>query len=596
MPARRLIALALVTLAPSVTRADTLAYWRFEDHPAGAKLDAKTGTEEPPFSTAESSAKERGLLRTWNTRRAIAPPDTSGTFVAPPDLPKLVGEMPNERGARFVGNQDFYSVPESPIDSARLPTFTVEALFNLSALSGQNQDRFQTVVGKDGKPIERLPFQPFVAVVGGHDNEHMTRDCLAINIIDRSGTYRSAASRTKLERDRWYAFAAVCDGQSLKLFINRFDGKGYQHEGEAGVDGGLIDSTGTWTIGRGMFDRGPNSWLQGFADEIRISDEALPPEKWLTAGVNEIVAKPQPPTPAIPKPIECVTDLADPAVLLHDGVYYLYGTATDGKGFDVYTSRDLKHWEKGRRVIEAGPGVWGDDHFWAPGVIEHNGRVYLYYSANGLLPDAGQPRTTRINIAVADSPAGPFREVLARMPLIGRAVIDPQPFIDDDGKAYLYFVGDVSEGRGQIYMARLADDLLSIVGEPIRCIESSQPWEGPTWNEGPFVIRDGDTYVLMYSGEFWASPNYAVGFATSPSPLGPWKKYDENPILRRYAGLLGTGHNSVVRSPDGKSWLTFFHAHRGENDATRDTYLAELKIDRDARGEIVLKVGPWADK
>ena len=589
------ISLIIVMTLSAAGRADVLAHWRFEDRGVGEQLDAKTGGDEQPLTITASLAADINALRTFNTRPDLYPPNTSPTFVAPTDLPPLAGKIANVRCARFIGSEDLYTASKAgkrpPIDSAKLKQFAVEGLFKVAVLSARNDNRFQVIVGKDGKPVGSLPFQPFVAVVAGQDDKEMKRDCLSINVIDESGTFRVAASKTPLTAGQWYAFAAVCDGRSLKLFVNRFDGAGYRVEGEVAMSGGLIDCDESWTVGRGMFDRGPNSWFQGMIDEVRISDEALATATLLTAGVDTIAAAPAVEARAIEKPTRCVENLADPAALYHDGVYYLYGTG-DTQGFDVHSSRDLKTWTKGPRVIERGPGVWGDADFWAPGIIEHGGRFYLYYSAVGPLPEGGGRRSARMNVAVADSPLGPFTEVFARMPLIGRAVIDPQPFVDADGQAYLYFVGDVNEGRGQIYVVRLGDDMISTIGEPVLCIERSQPWEGPTWNEGPFVFKDGDSYVLMYSGEFWASPDYAVGFATSPSPLGPWKKSDENPILHRYAGLLGTGHNSVVRGPDG-GMLMFFHAHRGQGDARRDTYFAKLRIDRDARKQVMLKVEPW---
>jgi xylan 1,4-beta-xylosidase len=35
--------------------------------------------------------------------------------------------------------------------------------------------------------------------------------------------------------------------------------------------------------------------------------------------------------------------LADPHIFFHEGLYYLYGTASH-QGFEVYASRDLKNW------------------------------------------------------------------------------------------------------------------------------------------------------------------------------------------------------------------------------------------------------------
>lgn len=593
------IAAWLIALLPAAALAETLAYWRFEDHPVGGKLDAERGVTTPPFTTTEDSSGNGNALRTYNTRRTLFPPDTSGTFISIDRLPRLSGGVSNTRGVRFTGRQDFYTFDNDetppPVASAPLRQFTVEGFFRLSALSRRIQNRYQVIVGKDGKPVDRLPFQPFVVVVGGRDDEYGARDCLRVHIIDSTGEYRTAASPTPLQANAWYAFAATCDGEVLRLYLNRFDGKGYQLEGESSVQGGLMNSIGQWVIGRGMLNYEANSWLYGDVDEVRISNEVLEPASWLAADLRELAEPPVEAPVEVVKPQLAVRGLADPSVLLHDGVYYLYGT-TDTTSFTVFTSLDLKTWERGPKILSAGEGVWGDSAFWAPGILHHKGRFYLYYSASGELPHSGGRRSVRIGVAVADSPTGPFKEVVPRMPLLGRAVIDPEPFIDDDGTPYLFFVADIPEnnGSGQIYVVRLSDDLLSPVDEPVLCIEPSQAWEGSTWNEGPYVFRDGDTYVMMYSGDFWASPNYSVGVATAPTPYGPWDKRDDNPFLRRYAGLRGTGHNSMVRAPDGKGWLTFFHAHPSpDRTEPRDTYFTRLVIDRDARGEVRLRAEPW---
>ncbi len=50
------------------------------------------------------------------------------------------------------------------------------------------------------------------------------------------------------------------------------------------------------------------------------------------------------------------------------------------------------------------------------------------------------------------------------------------------------------------------------------------------------VFKDGDTYYLYYHGvpknkDIWARLAYRVGVTTSSHPLGPWKKYEKNPII-----------------------------------------------------------------
>lgn len=284
-------------------------------------------------------------------------------------------------------------------------------------------------------------------------------------------------------------------------------------------------------------------------------------------------------------------DLADPDVLLHEGVYYLYATSITNLGYFVWTSTDLVNWTQHEEMALSRDHLsWGSQNFWAPDAIHHNGKFYLFYSCVG--PVSNGRTSHRICVAVADNPLGPFKETRAPMFEIDQAVIDANVFIDNgpagNGKAYLYYSLDHSENwkrggrrRSELCVVPLADDLLSVAGEATFCFGASQPWEGrheieDTWNEAPFVFRHGDTYVMMYSARVFSDPLYAVGYATSKSPLGPWTKADENPILKRTRHASGPGHNSVVPSPDGTELFIVYHTHK-DLDGGHDR---ELNIDR----------------
>jgi hypothetical protein len=52
-----------------------------------------------------------------------------------------------------------------------------------------------------------------------------------------------------------------------------------------------------------------------------------------------------------------------------------------------------------------------------------------------------------------------------------------------------------------------------------------------------------------------------VGYATAPSPTGPWTKYAWNPILASNAYVHGAGHHSVTHSPDGREMFIAYHTH-----------------------------------
>jgi beta-xylosidase len=102
-------------------------------------------------------------------------------------------------------------------------------------------------------------------------------------------------------------------------------------------------------------------------------------------------------------------------------------------------------------------------------------------------------------------------------------------------------------------------DLLHAAGPRKQLFGLSQSWEnGQNFStvEGPYVIRHGSLYYLFYSGNDW-SGNYAMGYATSRSPLGPFAKCSCNPVLRGTKEILGPGGGSIVQGPDNADWLVF---------------------------------------
>ena len=88
------------------------------------------------------------------------------------------------------------------------------------------------------------------------------------------------------------------------------------------------------------------------------------------------------------------------------------------------------------------------------------------------------------------------------------------------------------------------------------------------WEEGSTTFKLGGTYYLTYSANNWESPSYGVGYATAPSPLGPFKKYSGNPILSQdpAIGMYSTGHGSLAFSPYGGE-MYYVHHGRPTTDA-----------------------------
>ena len=271
-------------------------------------------------------------------------------------------------------------------------------------------------------------------------------------------------------------------------------------------------------------------------------------------------------------PVEVVSmtlPIADPYILLYDGMYYAYGTSGDN-GFEVYTSDDLETWKRSSAMALNKQDSYADRWFWAPEVyyVEKAKKFYLFYSAD-----------EHICVATSDSPYGPFVQD-EKKPIREEKSIDTSVFFDDDGKAYLYFVR-FTDGN-VIWVAELNDDLKSIKEETLtQCFAAEEPWELilPKVVEGPSVIKQGDTYYLMYSANGYTSQDYAVGYATSKSPFGPWKKYEKNPILHNYKGLVGVGHGAPFIDKEGKMRYVF-HAHKSTTEIhPRDAYVVDMSLE-----------------
>lgn len=281
---------------------------------------------------------------------------------------------------------------------------------------------------------------------------------------------------------------------------------------------------------------------------------------------------------------------ADPFVLEWQGVYYAYGTGAtlleaDGRAFPVLSSTDFAHWTYVGGAMEPLTDPAGTA-YWAPEVAERDGRFYLYYSACGGDGDESH----RLRVAIADHPAGPFRDSGHLLLPDEGFTIDAHPFRDPlDGRWYLFFAKDFFDGRvgtGTAVVA-LNDDMVSTSGAPRPVVRATADWQiyernrplyGRTWDawhtvEGPFVVHHDGRYYCFYSGGPWTTPDYGVSYGVADTVLGPYRddwSQDGPTVLKGIPGqVLGPGHNSVVRGPDGQTDFIVYHAWDPAHTARR---------------------------
>ncbi len=280
-----------------------------------------------------------------------------------------------------------------------------------------------------------------------------------------------------------------------------------------------------------------------------------------------------------------IKNIGDPFILrAQDGLYYCYATSA-ADGFKAWASPDLVHWQAIGYVYRRQSDSWGESDFWAPEVVFYRNKYFMHYSARW-----GKNQSLRMGVAIAESPRGPFVDISNRpMFDFGYAAIDGHVFFDEDGRKYFYYSRDCSENivaerhESHLYVVELDDDLVSFRSEPILIAKPEQDWETChseewRWNEGPFMLKHAGTYYLMYSANFYASREYAVGYALAENPTGPFRKAAHNPVLASSCPeISGPGHNSVTVAPDGKSLVIAYHIHTDPRQPSGDR---QVCIDR----------------
>lgn len=270
--------------------------------------------------------------------------------------------------------------------------------------------------------------------------------------------------------------------------------------------------------------------------------------------------------PSIDSPVESSTfgnpidprDFADPFILSVGGTYYAYATNTPGVHLPVRRSDDLVNWQDLPDAMGPLPRWARAGLTWAPDVMAVEGGFVLYYTVRHRR--SGQQV---IGAAFSRSPEGPFTDT-SRKPLITQhdlgGAIDAHAFTDHDGQRYLYWKNDGnSRGLGTwLWVQRLSDDGLTLLGRPRKLIRNDRSWERHLI-EAPFVVARDGRYHLFYSAAHYDDHTYCVGHAVGHSPMGPFVKDAHGPLLATHGAVAGPGGQGVITDACGGTWM-YYHA------------------------------------
>lgn len=261
---------------------------------------------------------------------------------------------------------------------------------------------------------------------------------------------------------------------------------------------------------------------------------------------------------------------ADPAIVRHQGAYYLFETLADG----YWRSTDLVDW------TFIAPSRWPFQSIVAPAVWSDGARLYI-------MPATMEPEA----ILVSDDPARGKLDYLTRrtLPLPGAVPPgfedrmkpgdfppgpwDPALFRDGDGKWYLYWD---SSNIFPLYGIELdPDHALAYRGSPKTLISldpASHGWERfgrdhsgtmpdgtpvKPFIEGAWMTKVNGRYYLQYAAPGTEYNVYANGTYVSDKPLGPFTYAPYNPVAYKPGGFVeGAGHGSTFQDAYGNWWNT----------------------------------------
>ena len=272
-------------------------------------------------------------------------------------------------------------------------------------------------------------------------------------------------------------------------------------------------------------------------------------------------------------------DYPDPSVIRVGNDYWATATSSEwAPHFPILHSRDLVNWEIKGYVFEQMPG-WAKANFWAPEISEYKGKFFVYFTAR-----EASSNHLAVAVATADRPEGPWTD---HGPLVAQDAgsIDAMPFTDAAGVRWLVWKEDGNSKKlpTPIWLQRLSDDGLKLVGERKEIFHNDTPWEGAV-AEGPFVLRHGGYYYVFYSGNACCGRNcnYALGVARAKDMQGPWEKAPTNPILAGNDAWRCPGHGSIVSDPEGRFWLLYHsYAQKGFVATGREMLLDEVVFGAD---------------
>ncbi len=253
---------------------------------------------------------------------------------------------------------------------------------------------------------------------------------------------------------------------------------------------------------------------------------------------------------------------------LQNKTYYMYAQAANREGsnftgVEVYTSKDLIHWDHPHPVLELDKNA-GIEAVWAPEMHKYKGKYYLFVTLtyknklNEKKPvdkkSWPEMHMRGTHIYFADSPSGPFKPFIEKSHTPEEWMALDGTLYVEDGLPYMVFCHEwVQTIDGSMDYIRLNDDLSGTVGKPELMFKASgapgaiQSATSGKVTDGCFLYRSTiSNRLFMIWSTFIPGNGYCVLLSHSESGNinGSWK---EQKVIYTQNG----GHGMIFRSFEG---------------------------------------------
>lgn len=241
-------------------------------------------------------------------------------------------------------------------------------------------------------------------------------------------------------------------------------------------------------------------------------------------------------------------DYSDPDAVRVGSDYYMVASSfSNAPGLPVLHSKDLVNWTLVNYALKKLPAPRYEKAVhgcgvWAPSIRYHEGLYYICFP----MPDEG------LYMCTAADPCGEWSEPVMIYEGAGR--IDPCPFWDDDGKAYL--VSGVAKSRtgykSVLHVQEMRPDGMGLIGEPVPIFDGNE--NDQVTIEGPkFYKRNGWYYILAPAG------GVKTGWQTVLRSRNIFGPYEYRVIMRQGdTDINGPHQGAWVDTVTGEDWFLHF--------------------------------------